>query len=59
MILADDIFGKFISKRLIINGLCLQKSLEFSNIKEKFAALSMKVTDSKDLVKVNPLVELK
>ena len=58
MILADDIFGKFISKRLIINGLCLQKSLEFSNIKEKFAALSMKVTDSKDLVKVSQILPI-
>ena len=50
MILVDDIFWKCIAKHLIINGLCLQKPLRFSNFKEKFAAFSMKVTDSKDLL---------
>ena len=41
-----------------ISVLNLQKSLKFSNFKEKFAAFSMKITDSKDLVKVNQILPI-
>lgn len=44
---------------LIINRLYLQKkSFKISNFKEKFTAFSMKTTDSKDLVKVNPTLPI-
>ena len=36
----------------------MQKSLKISSFKEKFAAFSMKATDSKDLVKVNQILPI-
>ena len=35
-----------------------EKSLKFSNFKEKLTALSMKTTDSKDLAKVNQILPI-
>ena len=36
----------------------MQESLKISNFKEKFAAFSMKTTDSKDLAKVNQILPI-
>ena len=36
----------------------MQKSLKISSFKEKFAAFSMKATDSKDLVKINQILPI-
>ena len=36
----------------------LKKSLKISSFKEKFAAFSMKTTDSKDLAKVNQILPI-